>query len=222
MNPGWRSNYIRYKSYFLNVVGRYRERADVRAYLEILLSLATVSIFSVFALRPTLLTIAQLLREIETKRETLAKMQSKIQNLAQAQSTFDREGAKIKLLETTIPEKPTPEVFARQVEGLSSRHQVEITSISLGEAVIAGIATTDTKEVTATASAQQATSQSNELEFEINMRVPVNEYLALSNFISDLEKLRRPLKIDTLRLNTQLEKEVKFLLLIVEGKMPYY
>src|SRR3972149_11044320 len=100
MNPGWRNNYLRYKSYFLNVVGSYRERADIRVYLEILLSLVTVSIFSIFALRPTLLTIAHLTREIQSKQQTLKTMEDKIGNLGQAQSLYDRERAKIALLES--------------------------------------------------------------------------------------------------------------------------
>ena len=81
MNQSWRREYLRYKSYFLNVMGRYKERADVKVYLEILLSLATISVFAIFALRPTILTIAGLLKEIETKKETLAKMDEKISNL---------------------------------------------------------------------------------------------------------------------------------------------
>ena len=101
MYPGWRNNYLRYKTYFLNVLGRYRERADVRVYLEILLSLTAISIFSVFALRPTLLTIAELIKEIESKKLTLTQMEEKINNLSQAQTLFDRERGKIVLLDTS-------------------------------------------------------------------------------------------------------------------------
>src|SRR3989304_278866 len=102
MNPGWRGNYLRYKSYFLNVVGQYRERADIKAYIEILLSLATISIFAVFALRPTLLTIAELIKEIDTKKQTLIKMEDKIENLSSAHTLYDRERSRINILLTSI------------------------------------------------------------------------------------------------------------------------
>ena len=106
MALGWRKDYLRYRSYFLNIVGVYKQRKDLRMFLELLLTLVTVSFFAAFALRPTLLTIIELLKEIDTKEETLTKMSTKIQNLQQAQTLFLQEQSRISLLETTIPDTP--------------------------------------------------------------------------------------------------------------------
>src|SRR3989304_7020767 len=135
MDTGWRKNYLRYKSFFLNILTQYRERSDWKAYLEILLSLTTVSIFSIFALRPTILTIAELIRQIEEKKDTVSQMDAKIQNLSKAQTLYDRQRPNIiPLTETAIPKNSNSDIFARQIEGLSSSNQVGISLLSLGKA----------------------------------------------------------------------------------------
>jgi hypothetical protein len=221
MNPGWRGNYLRYKSYFLNVVGRYKERADVKAYAEILLSLATISIFAVFALRPTLLTIAGLIKEIDTKRQTLEKMQSKIDNLSSAQTLYDRERPKINILLTSIPDQPNPEVFARQIEGFSGKHGLEIQGITAGEAVIIGsdIQETDnnTKDLI------PLPEESNDLSVSATFITSLDRYFSFLNLVSDFEKSRRPARIDTIRIKTTTtEEDVKVLEFAIEARLPYF
>lgn len=221
MNPGWRGNYLRYKSYFLNMMGRYKERTDIRVYAEILLSLATVSIFTVFALRPTLLTIAELIREIESKRQTLEKMESKIENLSSAQTLYDRERSRINILLTSIPDKPNPEIFARQIEGLSERHGSEILEITAGEAVITG------KEPQSTDKKSEILKsfpeESNKVSVSATYGTSLDRYIALSNLIGDFEKSRRPAKIDMIRLETGTTEEDELILkLIIEARLPYF
>jgi hypothetical protein len=218
MIPGWRKNYLKYRSYLLSVVGRYRERADIKAYLEILLSLVTISIFAFFALKPTLLTIAQLLKDIDSKNETLAKMNEKIQSLANAQALYDQERNKIELLRVAIPENPAPDVFLRQLEGLSAKYQTPITALKLGNALILGDETTARQnEESGTALPEGA----GQLTFSLNTSTDIANYLSLSNFLTDMENLRRPVKIDSFDFNSSGGIEGKALVLIVSGKVPY-
>jgi len=221
MNPGWRGNYLRYKSYFLNVMGQYKERTDIRVYIEILLSLATISIFAVFALRPTLLTIAELIREIDTKRQTLTQMEDKIQNLASAQTLYDRERSHINILLTSIPDKPNPEVFARQVEGLSEKHGSQIIEITVGEAVILGKDVTPGEEIV-----EETTpllKGSTQLPVSAIFTADLNQYTSLSAILADFEKALRPVKIDGIHLaTTTADEETKFLNLTIEGRLAYF
>ena len=136
MNPSWRKNYLRYKTYFLNVVARYKEREDVKVYLEILLSLLTISVFAVFALRPTLITIAQLIKDIQGKKETVAKMDEKIGKINKAKVLYDSEKERIALLDTAIPAKPQAEVFIRQIEGLVGKDNTLLDSFQTGKVVL--------------------------------------------------------------------------------------
>jgi hypothetical protein len=61
MALGWRQGYSRYRAYFLNIYNLYKQRPDLRMFLEILLSLGAIAIFAAFAVRPTALTIVQLM-----------------------------------------------------------------------------------------------------------------------------------------------------------------
>lgn len=218
MNPGWRTSYLRYKSYFLNVMARYRERSDIKAYLEILLSLFTISILSIFALRPTLITIGELIKEIESKRQTLKIMDEKIQNLSRAQTVFEKEKSRISLLEVAIPKEAQPKVFASQVQALSTRHEIEISGLSTGKGTILGAS----PQGNTPTQGQSQEVNANELEFSIDTKVLLSQYVLLVNFLSDLQKLRIPVKIDSLRISTNQEQERKVLLMTIQGQLPYY
>ena len=221
MNPGWRGNYFRYKSYFLNVMGQYRERVDIKIYIEILLSLATISIFAVFALRPTLLTIAELIKEIDTKHQTLTKMENKIQDLSSAQTLYDRERSRINILLTSIPDKPNPEVFARQIEGLSEKYGPQITEITVGEAVIAGKdASSEEIKVKETTPLPEG---STEVPVSAIFIADLNQYSNLSAILTDFEKALRPVKIDNIHLATiTTDEDIKLLSLTLEGRLAYF
>ncbi len=221
MNPGWRKNYLRYKTYFLNVVARSKERADIRAYLELLLSLATVSIFSIFALRPTILTIAQLIKEIETKRQILAQMESKIQNISKAQSLYDRERTKINLIRDSVPERPNPEIFTRQLQGLSQLNQTSILGVSTEDAVIVGQEKVTKEKAKGSEEKDTQPGGASELFFNLRAEVPLEQYKSISNFLTELEKLRIPAKIDSLSLSSSQTKEKKSLSLTIEGRLPF-
>lgn len=218
MIPSWRRNYIRYRAYFLNVIGRYRQRADIKAYLEILLSLATISIFALLALKPTLLTIAELMKEIESKKATLATMNQKIQNISKAQTLYDQERVGIKLLRVAIPKDPELDVFVRQVEGLLGKHQVALSTFSLGKTMILGEEAPESPEPEETV---PLPNNANELSFSLNTTVDITQYSYLLGFLTDLEKLRKPVKIDSINLASSETKEEKTMVLVVSGRVPY-
>jgi len=224
MYSGWRNSYLRYKTYFLNVVGRYREREDIRAYLEILLSLTAVSIFSVFALRPTLLTIAELIREIETKKETLSQMEAKIKNLSQAQALFDKERVAISLLNTSIPQRVDPVVFSRQIEGLSSKHQVELTQIETGSTTLLGKDTISSSEKPPTTGKTivPLPEGTKAFNYSIGLTSRPDQFALLMNFLSDLERLRLPSRLDYISLSITKIKEEKTLSMKIEARIPFY
>jgi hypothetical protein len=218
MIPSWRRSYIRYRTYFLNVIGRYRQRADIKAYLEILLSLATISIFALLALKPTLLTIAELMKEIESKKATLTTMNQKIQNISKAQTLYDQERPKIELLRVAIPKDPELDVFVRQVEGLLGKHQVALSTFSLGKTMILGEEVPKSTEPEETA---PLPNNANELSFSLNTTVDITQYSYLLAFLADLEKLRKPVKIDSVNLASAETKEEKTMVLVVSGRVPF-
>ena len=224
MRGGWRNSYIRYRSFFLNVMDTYRRRADLKVYLEIFLSLATISLFAIFALRPTLLTIAELLKEIEAKQDTIIIMDNKITNLQNAQSLYDKERRKIQLLEIAVPDKPSPHDFARQIEGLTLKYQTRIDKFTIDEVAIFGeqkAAITEEKNKTLT----QFPADAGEMPFVFEASTSPENYPDVYNFLRDFENLRNPIKIDSFSFLLIEEKKVegeKRLKLVIEGRLPNY
>jgi hypothetical protein len=223
MHPGWRKNYLRYKSYFLNVAGQYRERADVKVYLEILLSLATVTVFSIFALRPTLLTIAELIKEIETKNGTISIIDSKIQDLSKAQRLNDQQKANIALLKIAIPQEPSPDIFARQVEVLTQQNQTPLSSFSLGKTLILGENTSNPGPAQVAGNPNSSKVQPDELGFSVQTKVGITEYLKASTLLGEIEKMRRPVGINSFTFSSAEDKEEnkKILIFTITGYIPY-
>lgn len=214
MGPAWRRNYVRYKRFFLTFFTKYKERQDLKMFLEILLSLATISLFSLLALRPTVITIAELIKEIEGKKETIAIMDEKISNLSTAQALYDQEINKIRLLDTSVPHSPSPETLMRQMEGLAAKQSVGILSMSSPAITLLG-------------------EEKNENEVEIN-ETPLGsegnvgftirasaDYPLLLSYLENLDKMRRPILINSVSLGLSKTNEGTFLILVVNGNIPY-
>lgn len=215
MNSDWRKDYIRYRSLFANLVSNYKTRADLKVYLEMMLSLVTISVFTVFALRPTVVTIAQLLKDIDAKKAVLVQMNAKIENLARAQSVYEAERSRISLLDTAVPKMSKTDVFARQIEGVVGAHQVEVLSFNQTKGVIVGAPVQNTS--TGVTVPEEASSSS----FSLSVSTNVDNYQALASLLSDLEKLRMAQIIDNIRISKGKEKEEQKLILFVQGELPY-
>ncbi len=204
------------------MMSQYRERSDWRAYLEILLSLSTISVFAIFALRPTVLTIAQLIKEIDEKETTLERMNGKIQNLSKAQILFDRERGNITLLEQiSIPTSVKSDVFARQVEGLSSKYQTPVEFLNIGAGSIIGSSEPQTANSANALGALPESASSSDFTFSV--KAEVDQYIVLTQLLSDFENLRRPAKIDRIEFTTQAneDKVTNSILLLISGRLAY-
>lgn len=214
MALGWRRGYLRYKSYFLDVIAVYKRRKDLRMFLEIILSLATISFFAVFALKPTLLTIAELVKEIKTKEETVAKMDEKIQNLERGQQIYTQEQTRISLLKDAIPSAPAPDSFVRQIEGATTRHPITILGMSIGEVTLVG----EEKVQRRGEELGALPGGARGVTFSISA---TSSYLDLTAFLSTLQNLRRPVKIDAATINSSETDIGRLIVLVITGRTPY-
>ena len=203
MALGWRKDYLRYKSYYLNILNLYKRREDLRMFLEIILSLVAISFFSIFALRPTFLTIAVLLKEINTKKETVIKMDAKIKNLQTAQNILNQESLRIPILELSIPAFPQPQNFAHQIEGIASTAPVEVLGIRVDEIPLKG---------------DVPVKDQGEMGFSVST---AGSFQNLFSFLKNLENLRSPVKINVLGISLAKQEQGNILTLVVTGKVPY-
>lgn len=182
MNSNWRQQYYRYKEYFLNVFILYKRKENIRQYLELLLTLATITIFSLFAVRPTILTILELNKEIKAKQETISKLTGKIDNLKVAQNTLISKQSEISLLNLAIPNDPQPDSLIGEVEGIATNNTVTISSASFAQMIIKG-------------TSDQAVIDDQQIGFSFSA---TGDFTSLSNFLSVLDTTLRPIIVEKL------------------------
>lgn len=214
MALNWKKDYFRYKELFLKIFIVYKKRNDIKMFLEILLSLVTITIFSVFALKPTLLTISQLIKDNREKQETINNMEQKINNIAIAQDIYEQYIEKIPLIEQSVPNTPGPENLLRQFEGIAYKNSVSIVGSSVDEIVLIG----EEKSNNDKTKNKSLPEGVNTITFSINI---TGSYLSLYSFLFDLENSRRPLIINNISLNSSITDQKSTIVMLISGQTPY-
>ncbi|MBU0998503.1 hypothetical protein KJ570_03180 [Patescibacteria group bacterium] len=214
MALNWKKDYVRYKELFLKLLIVYKKRDDVRMFLEVLLSLITITFFSIFALKPTLLTISQLIKDNREKEETINKMEQKIENIATAQNIYNQNIEKISLIEQAVPNTPTPENLLRQIEGIAYTNSVTVIGSSVNEVVLIG----EEKKKSNKNEIKNLPENVSTITFSVNLTGP---YLSLYSFLFDLESSRRPLIINSININSSKKDNESIIVMLITGQTPY-
>ena len=211
--------YARYHGYFVSALATYSQKPNLKKYLELFLSLGTVSLFSIFAIKPTSITIISLVKEIQAKEQTIKTMDTKIENLKIAQNVYYQQKENLDLLDLALPSNPAPETFARQLEVVSYLNSISINNLSFSETVLKG---------------QDNLIRSKEEKEGLPAKIlPTiisfngkGEYGPINDFITNLENLRRFFKVDTvnisLKKSTKDDSDPNMLLLSLSGRLLYF
>lgn len=102
-------------------------------YLEMVLTFGIIIFFGWFALRPTFITISELLGDRESLDEVNALLDEKIDALAAAQLVYEEAEPKLELLSQAIPEDPRITEFLAQVEILAIEKEVTLITTKYSE-----------------------------------------------------------------------------------------
>jgi len=191
------SQYHRYQRYFVDL-GRFYQKKEVAVYTEITLSLLTIAFFGFFALRPTIVTIASLVQELKTKKETDQRLQLKINALAQAQTNFAQVKDSLPLVDNALPSSALIPPFLYQLEILALQNNLSIRSLTIEPQPLIG-----------------TISGKNELGFSLSLS---GDFGNLDGFITSLETLRRTNNLESFNLTKDKDLEGKLMNLNISGK----
>ncbi len=214
MAIGWREQYTRYREFYLNIQSLYKQRADLRAFLEIILSISTVIIFLVFALKPTALTIISLYGQIQEKQKTVAGLNQKIADLQTASRVFTASQNLIPDVDAAISSSPQPDIITEQVQALAAKDSVTVLGISIGSTLLAGTSQSPKSASTIT----PLPGGAHEMSISISTK---GDYAGLNSFLKDLENLRTIVNLDTLGINSSDSEKGKTIVSIISGRVPY-
>lgn len=214
MALGWKGQYFRYKEFFLNISSFYKQRADLRAFLEIILSLGTIIVFLIFALKPTVLTILSLLQEIKNKQNTVAALTLKVKNLQLANDVFAQNQNTIPNIDIAIGTTPAPDIIMQQIQGLAVKNSVAILSASVSQVTIIG--TTPTKK--ASSDVKPLPAGAKEMPISISVK---GDYANILQYVKDFENLRVITKIDSTTINSSTTDNGQVIVAIINGRVPF-
>lgn len=219
MASKWQQSNALYKTYARNLYLLYQNREDVRMFTELLLSLSAITIFGIFAIRPTLVTIASLSTEISSKNDLVDVLDQKIDNLVAAEGAYTLQKTNINLLDTAIPKKADGISYLRQIEGAANRHGVDLIGMNVEDVQLVGDKIPDVNAQADPLLVDYYPVGADSISFSLNAN---GSYTNIISFLSDIEQMRQPLFADDISIGlTSNESAGDKLLLTISGRIPY-
>jgi Tfp pilus assembly protein PilO len=186
----------------------FYQRPVARVSLELFLTVGAVIFFAVFAIRPTLVTMSDLVKEIEDKEELDQKLTQKIASLSTAQTTYLEVQDRLYLLEQAYPSTPDFIFAIKTIEKIASDRNILIDSLSVPEIP---------KEV----DPETPFSKLDNNSFPLSMSLS-GDYNQIRLFVEDLLTYRRSFVTDTVIFATSEERGQKKLRASITLSVPYF
>jgi type IV pilus assembly protein PilO len=194
--------YRQYRHYFVGLGSLYKKK-QARVYTGIVLTIFTVSFFGFFAIRPTLVTISGLLKEIKDKKGVVKQMDDKITALANAQTNYSQVEEELYLVDQSLPLDPDLASLMKQLEVLARANSVTLESIQYNKINLLG---------------EIEKEEGQKAGFSISLS---GSYDNLKQFLHSLDNLRRIILVDSFSFSTKTEEEMQVLMLNVTAKAYY-
>lgn len=191
------------------VLAKFYRQPVAKVSTELFVSLAVVAFFAVFAIRPTLITIGELISEIEAKEELAERLQSKVVALTTAQEAYQRFLPRIDLLNEAIPTQPRFVNTLKIIEKIASENNIIIQSASVtripDEEMLLDI---DHKTV-------------DQTDFVIELAV-MGDYPSIRDFVGELQNIRRSFIVDEMSFMVSEQTMQENLKADLVVKVPYF
>lgn len=188
MELNYRQEYHHYQHY-LHQLKKIDQQSNSGLSM-LTLSFFTMAFFALFAIKPTLTTIANLHRQIKDSSLLERKLQEKINNLSRVQLEYEKNRPAIAKIDTVLPDEVAFEQLLVQLEQLNQ--QINATKSSLFFTTIT---------VVGTASASPKTDKDYDV---VAFKIGANSsYTDILSFLSGLENFQRLLTLNLISLNSQ-------------------
>lgn len=146
---------------------------------ELFFTIGAVLFFAIFAIRPTIITMSELIKEIEDKRNTSEALAKKVAALSTAQTEYFSLQEQLYLLDEVFPSSADTEYFIKIIEKIASEQKLVITSLQVKEIPL---------EVTDGPGVLKQ-EQKAPVTFELSVTFAA-EYPQIQQFITEVSQLR--------------------------------
>ncbi|MEN8253273.1 MAG: type 4a pilus biogenesis protein PilO [Patescibacteria group bacterium] len=156
---------------------------------ELFFTIAAVMFFALFAIRPTLVTMSDLVNELEEKRKLNTRLSQKIAALSSLQGQYSNWSQRAVVLNHAFPSSPELIKILKVIEKLASDNELAISDIKISQLPDNNDTDTDFQSL-------------GRLSYPISITV-LGDYSSIRQFIEDIQNMRRVLSADTITFNTK-------------------
>ncbi|MBI2022190.1 type 4a pilus biogenesis protein PilO [Candidatus Daviesbacteria bacterium] len=176
-----------YSRYYIYIKPVFQSKV-VKTYGTLVFSLFTITMFGLFAIRPTLTTIIALQRSIKEQQAVLDKLNGKIETLSLGKKNFENLSPESKTkIFTLLPNSTSLPTLVDELSALALEKQASISGLQFQPVDLKSIS----KELSKEAKLQN-------IEFTINLQ---GSYPQLTDYINSLTKLNRLITIKSVGFN---------------------
>ncbi len=175
---------------------------------QLVFSILAVIVFAIFAIRPTLLTMSDLIKEMHDKETLNQALIQKVAALSSAQAEFAISQDKIEILDQAIPPSPRLAEAVSIIEKIASDDNLLIRTLQANEV--------PREDSTATSSGEK-TRISKPIVITVQ-----GDYPTIRKFVSDLQNTQRIFVIDSVIFNLSDERGQKRLQAIITINIQYF
>lgn len=185
-----------------------------RVSFELIITIVVVMFFALFAIRPTLLTMSDLIKEIDDKKALDTALDQKVAALSTGQSEYLTLLDRIASLDDALPTNPEVMEALSIIERIASDRQVAITNIGIPD-----LPPTLAAPVQDSITAPVAVTERKNLILRVTL---ASDYLTIQQFIKDLQESRRLIVVDAIEYNVNEEDADESLRATITVNMPYF
>lgn len=187
---------------------KFYQQPIAKVSLELVLSIGAVLFFAIFAIRPTLLTMSDLVKEIEDKQELDNQLSQKIAALSTVQTEYLALQTRLGVLDQAIPSQPKLEEALKIIEKLASDHRLVINTMRL-------------TEIPDENPADLPFNQQERISLPLTVSV-VGDYLSIKGFLDELQANRRALIVDSVIFSVSEERQTRLLKASITISIQYF
>ncbi|MEA2057034.1 MAG: type 4a pilus biogenesis protein PilO [Patescibacteria group bacterium] len=175
---------------------------------ELFLTIFGVIFFAIFAIRPTLLTMSDLIKEIEDKEKLDKQLQRKVAALSTAQQEYQLYGDQLQLVDEAIPDRMQLIKTLKIIEKIASEQDLIISDLRLASIPNEGRKTLTSENI---ARIDQG------LELSV-----MGSYPSIRDFVESLQQSRRTLVANVVEFNIKEDRSQTTLEATMTISIPYF
>jgi Tfp pilus assembly protein PilO len=126
----------RYKDY-LKLLPNMQEESS-RLFITLALTFGALSFFGIFAINPTLTTIADLKKQLADDTMVDQQLGTKLERLSALNQQYDQLGPNLERILRAVPQNADVPLMSAQIAALGKKHNLTLTTYRVAQVQIAG------------------------------------------------------------------------------------